>query len=1504
MASSTCTDHRPAKMHETSSSRSAKGSQRAATLEGQRKPGKCNMKGQCGKKSIFSPELPCAVNEVPAEDVSVDRTPGLLECNPDEPISRSLTQPSEDMRKRLVEVCGEEFASGPVCCEAEQVEALSSNLDQAEPLISSCPACRNNFRNFFCSFTCSPNQSQFLDVSSQQDTDGKHGPAVKSVEYWVAEDYRQGFYDSCKNVKFGASNGFVMDLLGGGAKDADAFLKYLGDEKPLIGSPFQINFPKPSPPSDAPTQNLTAPAWSSKKSQPPPIPFNSPARRCDDEDLLSRCACTDCPSVCTELPYIAPPVHGTTCRVGSLSCFSFVLSLCYAFGLLAFLGGHQIGAFNKQKKKKRMGIRHRSSGISISSEAGYEQVRLNGEEGEEEERRHSNALSRASSTDDGDGGTSSAPDSVGPRGGAALLQYAGEGSLNALRSIQPRSYAINSFLSKAFYRLGFRCASSPFLTFGIALVCVGVANLGWRSFQVETDPVRLWVAPDSPSKLRKEFFDENFGPFYRTQQIFLIDESAQNYTRTKAVQHGLTLDNVSAVLDWDRLQWWAEVEAEIRNLKTSNRSLTFQDVCFAPQGKGGPCVVQSMMGYFQDDLEGAGVDEQNWQRKLNACAGSPAECLPAFSQPLKPNVIFGGIPSGSKAADARAIVSTWIVENSLDPERISLAMEWEKALETFLLDLAGVRYPSDQTARHPLALRREQLGVRVIFSTEVSLEEEISNSSNTDTFIVILSYLIMLLYAASTLGGGGPRTTASAARRGPAPPGSSVRTGFAARLRSVFAGRANRGPIHLEDDVDDGETAIGVSLRQRLFDRMFVRSKFSLGLFGIIIVLLAISSAVGIFSAMGVKVTLIIAEVIPFLVLAVGVDNVFLLSHEMDRQDSLASRNNPYYSGTLDRSSAARVRQQVEGADSDEDDMEAGPLSGGARQSPAFHLSSAERAARALSRTGPSILLSASIQVSAFLLGALVPMPAVRNFALYAAGSMAIAASMHCTVFIAALALDADRIESGRIDCLPCVRSQQRRVPEVASLGVGAGRVISEGWLARFVREHYAPNLVRKQVKRGVIALFAGILVLSVIFARKVEMGLDQRLALPSGSYLRSYFDAVDTWLEVGPPVYFVAEQVDVKQRPGQQKLCGRFTTCDPFSIANTLEGERKRPEVSFIAEPAASWLDDFFGWLNPVLESCCRVKKKDPSVFCTARDSEFDCQPCFLDREPNWNITMDGLPEDSEFMMYLRQWLKSPTNEECPLGGQAAYSSAISIKHASLAAVLSPAPDAEDSTLQVFASHFRTFHTPLRSQADFIDAIAASERITQDLHDKLGIKVFAYSLFYVFFDQYLHLLGLAARTLGGAAIAIFAITTILLGSWRTALVVTACVASALVGVVGAMGAWGIGLNALTLVNLTVCAAICVEFCAHVARAFMRAPGGLPRSHPLSQKERDERVWTALGDVGGSVSESRRISLSFADFSLIGSERNHGDEACGHLRAILYAIRAVSRRVHFSSGFT
>jgi Niemann-Pick C1 protein len=177
-------------------------------------------------------------------------------------------------------------------------------------------------------------------------------------------------------------------------------------------------------------------------------------------------------------------------------------------------------------------------------------------------------------------------------------------------------------------------------------------------------------------------------------------------------------------------------------------------------------------------------------------------------------------------------------------------------------------------------------------------------------------------------------------------------------------------------------------------------------LLGIGLVILSVSSSVGFFSLVGVKTTLIIAEVIPFLVLAVGVDNVFILVHELDRQNFLhgpnASAIAPGGGYPAPRSPTAH-RSPFESAHDESVDTASLPL----------YLSAEERVARTLAKMGPSILLSSVTETVAFGLGALVPMPAVRNFALYAAGSVFLNALLQVSVFVSALAIDLKRVEVG-----------------------------------------------------------------------------------------------------------------------------------------------------------------------------------------------------------------------------------------------------------------------------------------------------------------------------------------------------------------------------------------------------------------------------------------------------------------------------------------------------------
>ena len=114
-----------------------------------------------------------------------------------------------------------------------------------------------------------------------------------------------------------------------------------------------------------------------------------------------------------------------------------------------------------------------------------------------------------------------------------------------------------------------------------------------------------------------------------------------------------------------------------------------------------------------------------------------------------------------------------------------------------------------------------------------------------------------------------------------------------------------------------------------------VYSRFILGLAGIMVVIASLMIAIGISFYLNVPLSLISAEVVPFLILAIGVDNMFLISRaERDIPPEITS-------------------------------MEL-------------------RVAYAMKEIGPSIFCAALCETLAFLIGMLTDVPALWSFCLLA----------------------------------------------------------------------------------------------------------------------------------------------------------------------------------------------------------------------------------------------------------------------------------------------------------------------------------------------------------------------------------------------------------------------------------------------------------------------------------------------------------------------------------------
>lgn len=190
----------------------------------------------------------------------------------------------------------------------------------------------------------------------------------------------------------------------------------------------------------------------------------------------------------------------------------------------------------------------------------------------------------------------------------------------------------------------------------------------------------------------------------------------------------------------------------------------------------------------------------------------------------------------------------------------------------------------------------------------------------------------------------------------------------------------------------------------------------------------------------------------------------------------------------------------------------------------------------------------------------------------------------------------------------------------------------------------------------------------------------------------------------------------------------------------------------------------------------------------------------------------------------------------QCAKGGVGAYSSALERDPDDALGI------AGLSDGVVSASAFQTYYLPLAKQGDFIAALRASRDLAAKASSDLGLNVFSYSVFHIFFEQYLTIGGEAMAMLGSAAVATFALCLVATGSPWAAAIVLATLSMLCVDMAGVMVLTGIQVNAISLVNLAAAVGIGVEFCVHVVHAFMEESGS---------KER--RMAAALEDVGASV---------------------------------------------------
>lgn len=1156
-------------------------------------------------------------------DICGERSDGkVLNC----PDSSPSKKPDDLFSAKIQSLCP--TISGNVCCTERQFDTLRSQVQQAIPLLVGCPACLRNFLNLFCELSCSPNQSLFINVTSIGKVNGNL--TVDGIEYYVSEDFGEGLYNSCKDVKFGSMNTRAIDFIGAGAKNYEEWFAFIGQRAGLgmPGSPYSIDF-QTSVPELSGMQLMDVSTYS-----------------CNDTSL--GCSCGDCPSspVCSS----SEPPHSQTkdscsVRLGSLEvkCVDLSMAILYILLVSAFLGW---GFFYRRTER---------TGPASSAKP---------------------LLSKVDSFDEANDDT---PD---VKGTETALQY---------------QSTIQGFMTDAFRKYGLWVAKNPTLVLCSSVSVVLILCLGLLRFKVETRPEKLWVGPGSKAAEEKHFFDTHLAPFYRIEQVILA-------TRPDP-QNG----KYPSIVTEDNIQLLFEIQQKVDELQVnySGSMVSLSDICLKPLGED--CAIQSILQYFQMDPDN--YDEYGGIQHALYCFQhytSTDTCLSAFKAPLDPSTALGGF-SGNNFSEATAFVVTYPVTNMIDQssDANGKAVKWERA---FI-----------KLAKEELLPMVQSSNLTLSFSSESSIEDELTRESNADVITIAISYLVMFAYISLTLG----------------------------------------DRPHLSS--------------------FYISSKVLLGLSGVVVVILSVLGSVGFFSALGVKSTLIIMEVIPFLVLAVGVDNMCILVH-------------------------ATKRQPIE-------------------------LSLEERISNALVEVGPSITLASLSEVLAFAVGGFITMPACRVFSMFAALAVFLDFLLQLSAFVALIVMDFKRAEDFRVDCFPCIKISSAAVEN---------REIDQrtpGLLTRYMKDIHAPILLHRGVKVVVLALFSGLALAGIALCPRIEPGLEQQIALPRDSYLQGYFNNISEHLRVGPPLYFVVKDYNYSSKSRQTNQLCSISKCDSNSLLNEISKASLTPESSYIAKPAASWLDDFLVWLSPEAFGCCRkfvngsyCPPDDQPPCCSPDEGPCgyggvceDCTTCFR------HLDLDNdRPSTAQFREKLPWFLDALPSADCAKGGHGAYTTSLDLT------------GYESGIIR--ASEFRTYHTPVNRQSDYVNALRAARQFSSKISDSLKMDIFPYSVFYIFFEQYLDIWRTALINLSIALGAVFIVCLVITSSLWSSAIILLVLAMIVVDLMGVMAILGIQLNAVSVVNLIMSIGIAVEFCVHITHAFS-----------VSLGDRNQRAKDALGNMGASV---------------------------------------------------
>ncbi|XP_017327719.2 protein patched homolog 1 isoform X1 [Ictalurus punctatus] len=656
------------------------------------------------------------------------------------------------------------------------------------------------------------------------------------------------------------------------------------------------------------------------------------------------------------------------------------------------------------------------------------------------------------------------------------------------------------------------------------------------------------------------------------------------------------------------------------------------------------------------------------------------------------------------------------------------------------------------------------------------------------------------------------------------------------------------------------------------------KSQGAVGLAGVLLVALSVAAGLGLCSLLGLSFNAATTQVLPFLALGIGVDDMFLLAHSFTETGS----NIPFKDRTGD----------------------------------------------CLRRTGTSVALTSINNMIAFFMAALVPIPALRAFSLQAAIVVVFNFAMVLLIFPAILSLDLHRRKDKRLDILCCfyspcssrviqIQSQEfsdandnHTHPHGPATPTFAGSTITTSthitttvqaftqcdaagqhivtilpptsqistsppsvvlsppdprpaadpygsqlfmpssstrdllaqaeeprlgrecvplpflqWnLPRFAREKYAPLLLKPETKTVVVVVFVALLSLSLYGTTMVHDGLYLTDIVPRDTKEYNFISAQFKYFSFYNMYLVTMDGFDYAH--SQRELLQLHNAFNSVKYI-VRDSNQKLPRM---------WLHYFQDWLRGLQAAFDSDWEAGRITYDSYRNGTEDGALAYKliiqtgsKKEPfNYSqltsrrlVDNDGLIPQEVFYIYLTVWVSND-----PLGYAASQANFYPHPHE----WIHDKYDTTGENLRIPAAEplefaqFPFYLNGLRQASDFIEAIESVRSICEEFMRK-GIPNYPNGYPFLFWEQYIGLRHWFLLSVSVVLACTFLVCAVLLLNPWTAGIIVFILAMMTVELFGIMGLIGIKLSAIPVVILIASVGIGVEFTVHVALGFLTAIG-------------------------------------------------------------------------------